>query len=263
MQNKYSCKTPIECKLYSVSFLYLFYGRELSWRTVQVQMREKKAQGGNSTGGEVWTFSSGCCPVWEAANVKRPDCEFPTEMGLVQRECEPISSLLSYLGTAAASICQLFMAATWGKRAPPLQFQEWGSFVKTERIFTFWWNQWESFPCLYTVYAGMFFSVEMHTDTGKRRKEKHSQHIFLYTSEIILIRVGHNWSKQSPHFSQFLPVNGACEHLCQVSSAFSNSLCWSTDAVKRVSCLRSTPNTNTTVHYRGEASGRRISHSIQ
>ncbi|KAK5874508.1 hypothetical protein PBY51_019447 [Eleginops maclovinus] len=46
-------------------------------------------------------------PMW-----KRPGCEFPTEMGSVQRECKPISSLLSYLGTAAASICQLFMVAT-------------------------------------------------------------------------------------------------------------------------------------------------------
>lgn len=83
----------------------------------------KKAQGENSTGGEVWTFSSSCSPASKAANVKRPDCEFPTEMGSVQRECEPISSMLSYLGTAAASICQLFMVATWGKRAPPLHFR--------------------------------------------------------------------------------------------------------------------------------------------
>lgn len=93
----------------------------------------------------------------------------------------------------------------------------------------------------------------------KKKRKKHSQHIFLYTSEIILIRVGHNWSKQSPDFSQILPVNGACEHLCQVSSALSNSLCWSADAVKRVSCLRSkTPQCTTE-----ERQGRWISHSIQ
>lgn len=31
-------------------------------------------------------------------------------------------------------------------------------------------------------------------------------------------------------FSPVSPLNGACEHLSQISSGFSNSLCWSTDA---------------------------------
>lgn len=100
-----------------------FYSSSASWSSAQVQMREKNGRGRKCYRREVWTFSSVCSPVWRAANVKRPSCEFPTEMGSVPREREPVSSLLFYLRTAAASICQLFMVATWGKHAPPLHFR--------------------------------------------------------------------------------------------------------------------------------------------
>lgn len=149
----------------------------------------KKAQGGNGTGGEVWTFSSGCSPVSEAANVKRPGCEFPTEMGSVQRECKPISSLLSYLGTAAASICQLFMVATWGKRAPPLHFrrllccdrEEFQALIKSVGLLRslsvnmcaclFWWN------------------AHWHRAKKKKHRQTTVSTFFLYTSGMIFIMV--------------------------------------------------------------------------
>lgn len=86
-------------------------------------MREKKGSDRKHYRVDVWTFSSGCSQDWKAANVNRPDCEFPTEMGLVQRERKPISSLLSYVRTAAGSICQLLVVATLGKPASPFNFR--------------------------------------------------------------------------------------------------------------------------------------------
>lgn len=187
MQTKYYCKTPIKYMSDCVYFLLCFIAETCPGAQLRFKWGGKKAQGGNSTRGEVWTFSSGCSPVREAANVKRHGCEFPNEIGLVQRECEPISNLLSYLGTAVASICQLFMVATWGKRAPPLHFRREAPLLWQRGISGI--DEISRTPFLVVCnYACMSFLVKCTLTQGKKAWTHNSQYISLYNSEKILIR---------------------------------------------------------------------------
>lgn len=130
MHNKYSFMTQIECKGASCHF---FTGRVVLWRTVQVQMGGG-AQGGNSSGGEVWTFSSGCCPVWEAANVKKAWLWIPHWDGLGP-EGMPANLQPALL---PENSCSLHLPAPHGgylrevRPTPP--FQERSSFVMSEEF---------------------------------------------------------------------------------------------------------------------------------
>lgn len=143
MHNKYSSKTQIECKWASCHF---FNGRVVLLGTVQVQIGGGGAQGGNSSGGEVWTFTSGCCPVWEAANVKKAWLWIPHWDGLGP-EGMPANLQPALL---PENSCSLHLPAPHGgylrEVRPTSPYQERSSFVKRRRNFRFWRNLCESFP---------------------------------------------------------------------------------------------------------------------
>lgn len=174
-----STKLILWCSRFLFFFSPPFFEARSSLRTVQAQMRGEE----KSSEWRKWHMGerSECEPlalclmpslIDSAAKVKRPDCEFPTEMGLLQGECQPISSLLSYLGTAAASICQPFMAATWGKCVPPLPFtrRDWLPLLWQRHLSFFFKNSQRIHlpPSPTTTCPGLYlfyFSAEIHFDT--------------------------------------------------------------------------------------------------
>lgn len=137
--------------------------------------------------------------------------------------------------------CSLHLPALHGgylrkvRVTPPFQERESALLWQNVRVGL---NQPDSFL---SVNMCMSFLVKYTLTQGGKQDMTQSAK-FLYTSEIILIRVGPNQG-----FSQILPVIGACKHLCQVSSA---SHVGSTDAVKAtVMFTKQTPRHK----HRGEA----------
>ena len=147
-------------------------------------MRGKKAQGGSSTGEKCEPLAlvasqSERLPVWKGLVVKSP-LRWAWSRGTASQ-----SSLLSYLGTAAASICQLVMVSTWGKHDPPLYFRGEASLLR-QRDFSVRWNQQDFF-------------------LGRGSTEKKCTLTFSIVSlpDVILIRIRSELEKAEPIFEPF------------------------------------------------------------
>lgn len=133
----HSCRTIIACKFSSVDFLHLFYGRELCWRMVQVHMRWERHSEEAELGKKCEYFGlvaaqSDRLPMWKGLTVNPP-----LSQAWSWGNASQSPACLSYLRTAGATICQLFIVATWAKCVPPLHIRRDAPLIWQIGIWTF------------------------------------------------------------------------------------------------------------------------------
>lgn len=208
------------------SFFIFFCGREHSWKTVQVQMREgkkkKRQKGGNGSGEEVWTFSSWLLPSLRGCQGKKAWLWIPHWDGLgpggAPANLQP--ALLP------GNSCSLHLPALHGGYLRKVCATP--SFRERDRVALLWQrgasgsHKFTKKPCLVWKDVG-----EIHTDALKQRNTPGQQIALNAANEIVLIRAGYKQRHQS---GQSLLGNRTLKHLFIYSQPFINTLCCSTDA---------------------------------